>query len=108
MSETLDHADTGRPEARASVQEELADVTALLRQHRLVEGLVQEQQENDASAELAESAVIPGDQITAFHNATERLGPQGDIGQWFTFSLAGAPLLYLALDRMRRASPRVG
>jgi high-affinity iron transporter len=58
--------------------------------------------------ELAESAVIPGDHITAFHNATERLGPQGDIGQWFTFSLAGAPLLYLALERLRRASPPVG
>jgi magnesium transporter len=57
MPETLDHADTGRPEARASVQEALADVTALLRKHRLVEGLVQEQQENDAGAELAESAV---------------------------------------------------
>jgi high-affinity iron transporter len=52
--------------------------------------------------ELAESAIIPGEGVTAFHAATERLGPQGDIGQWFTFSLAGAPLLYLALDRVRR------
>jgi high-affinity iron transporter len=51
--------------------------------------------------ELAESAVIPGDRVAAFHTATERLGPQGDIGQWFTFSLAGAPLLYLALERLR-------
>jgi high-affinity iron transporter len=51
--------------------------------------------------ELAESGIVPGDRITAFHNATERLGPQGDIGQWFTFSLAGAPLLYLVLDRLR-------
>ena len=57
MSELLDHADTGRPETRTSVQEELADVTALLRKHRLVEGLVQEQREHDARAELAESAV---------------------------------------------------
>jgi high-affinity iron transporter len=54
--------------------------------------------------ELAESAVIPGNQVAAFHTATERLGPQGDIGQWFTFSLAGAPLLYLVLDRLRRRS----
>jgi high-affinity iron transporter len=52
--------------------------------------------------ELAESAVIPGDRVAAFHAATERLGPQGDIGQWFTFSLAAAPLLYLALERLRR------
>jgi high-affinity iron transporter len=51
--------------------------------------------------ELAESAVLPGDRVTAFHAATERLGPQGDIGQWFTFSLAGAPLLYLLLARLR-------
>jgi len=57
MSELLDHADTGRPETRTSVQEELADVTALLRKHRLVEGLVQEQRQHDARAELAESAV---------------------------------------------------
>jgi high-affinity iron transporter len=51
--------------------------------------------------ELAESAVVPGAGVTAFHAATERLGPQGDIGQWFTFSLAGAPLLYLVLARAR-------
>ena len=56
--------------------------------------------------ELAESAILPCDHVTAFHNATERLGPQGDIGQWFTFSLAGAPLLYLLLDRLRRAPAR--
>jgi high-affinity iron transporter len=52
--------------------------------------------------ELAESGIIASDRVQGFHNATERLGPQGDIGQWFTFSLAGAPLLYLALDRFRR------
>lgn len=58
--------------------------------------------------ELAESgAVLAGDHVTAFHNATERLGPQGDIGQWFTFSLAGAPLLYLLLDRLRRSQARL-
>jgi len=57
--------------------------------------------------ELAESAVIPGDGVAAFHTATERLGPQGDIGQWFTFSLAGAPLLYLALEKLRRTPARV-
>jgi high-affinity iron transporter len=50
--------------------------------------------------ELAESSVIQGSQ--AFHDATERFGPDGDIGKWFTFSLAGAPFLYLVLDRLRR------
>jgi high-affinity iron transporter len=57
--------------------------------------------------ELAESGVVAGDRVQSFHNATERLGPQGDIGQWFTFSLAGAPLLYLLLDRLRRRRPAV-
>src|SRR5207237_10299554 len=50
--------------------------------------------------ELAESGKIAGSQ--GFHDATERLGPQGDIGQWLTFSLFGAPLLYLGLARLRR------
>jgi high-affinity iron transporter len=49
--------------------------------------------------ELAESGVIAGSQ--GFHDATERLGPDGDIGRWLTFSLAGAPLLYLLLRRAR-------
>ena len=40
MSETLDDAAIERPETRASVQDELAEVTTLLRRHRLVEGLV--------------------------------------------------------------------
>ncbi len=51
--------------------------------------------------ELAESGVIEGSQ--AFHDATERFGPEGDIGQWLAFSLAGAPLLYLLLGRRLRA-----
>jgi high-affinity iron transporter len=57
--------------------------------------------------ELAESGVIHGTQV--FHDATERLGPQGDIGQWLTFSLALAPLLYLLLRRTRgrRLNPGV-
>ena len=57
--------------------------------------------------ELAESGVIEGSQ--ALHDATERLGPEGDIGRWLTFSLAGAPLLYLLLRRMRgrRVRPSV-
>jgi high-affinity iron transporter len=50
--------------------------------------------------ELAESGMIQGSQ--AFHDATERFGPDGDIGQWLAISLAGAPILYLLLDRLRR------
>jgi high-affinity iron transporter len=50
--------------------------------------------------ELAESGWIQGSQ--AFHDATERFGPDGDIGKWLAYSLALAPLVYLALDRLRR------
>jgi magnesium transporter len=61
MSDVAD-ADEERTEARASVQDALADVTALLRRHRLVEGLVHEQREHapvgEAVADLAESAVF--------------------------------------------------
>jgi high-affinity iron transporter len=51
--------------------------------------------------ELAESGIIASPRVEAFHNATERLGPQGDLGQWLTFSLPAAPLLYLLLARLR-------
>jgi len=60
MPEPLETEETVRPEARASVQDALADITALLRKHRLVEGLVRDQVGQDADArraELAESAV---------------------------------------------------
>src|SRR5512139_3241191 len=50
MSEILENAETERPEARASVQESLAEVTALLRRHRLVEGLLYEQMEHGPGA----------------------------------------------------------
>jgi magnesium transporter len=58
MSEILERNDTATTDASTSVQEALARVTALLRQHRLMEGLVREQQEEppgEAHAELAES-----------------------------------------------------
>jgi magnesium transporter len=58
MSEILERNDTATTDASTNVQEALARVTALLRQHRLVEGLVREQQEEppgEARAELAES-----------------------------------------------------
>jgi high-affinity iron transporter len=47
--------------------------------------------------EMAESGIIQGSQ--AFHDATEKFGPDGNIGKWISFSLAGAPLLYLILAR---------
>jgi high-affinity iron transporter len=50
--------------------------------------------------ELAESGWIQGSQ--AFHDATERFGPDGNIGKWLAYSLAAAPLVYLVLDRFRR------
>jgi hypothetical protein len=46
MSEVQGNAEIERPEARASLQDELAEVTALLRRHRLVEGLVHDRQEH--------------------------------------------------------------
>ena len=74
MPEIVDHSDTVGTEARTSVQEALAEVTALLRTHRLVEGLVQEQQEHDASAELAESAVYKKSKA-ALQRKLDRLHP---------------------------------
>jgi magnesium transporter len=60
MSDLAD-ANEERTEARASVQDALADVTALLRRHRLVEGLVHEQREHapldEGAGDLAGSAV---------------------------------------------------
>jgi magnesium transporter len=44
MLETEDNVATERPAARRNVQDELAEITALLRRHRLVEGLIREQQ----------------------------------------------------------------
>lgn len=55
--------------------------------------------------ELSESGLWAN--AEGFHNATERFGPDGDIGQYISLSLAGAPLLYLLLSRRSRkpASP---
>ena len=52
--------------------------------------------------ELAESCVIQGSQ--AFHDATEKFGPDGPIGHVLSYSLLLAPLLYLLWAR--RAGPR--
>jgi magnesium transporter len=74
MPEILENAASERPGARASVQGALADVTALLRKHRLVEGLVHDQQENDAGGELAESAVFKKSKA-ALQRKLDRLHP---------------------------------
>ena len=60
MPDFTDTVAAERPGARASVQDELAEVTALLRRHRLVEGLVQAQLKDPVEAddpELTESPV---------------------------------------------------
>ncbi len=60
MSETTDTIATDLPEPRTSVQDELAEVTALLRRHRLVEGLVHhhpKSAQDNAQQALTETAV---------------------------------------------------
>ena len=52
--------------------------------------------------ELAESGVIQGSQ--AFHDATEVFGPQGWIGHIISYSLLGAPLIYVFLARRAKAT----
>ncbi len=54
--------------------------------------------------ELAESGVIKGTQ--AFHDATEVFGPDGRIGHLLSYSLLGAPLLYLLWARRAAAARR--
>jgi high-affinity iron transporter len=54
--------------------------------------------------ELAESGVISGSQ--AFHDATEKFGPDGQIGHALSYSLLGAPLLYLLWARRAAAARR--
>jgi high-affinity iron transporter len=51
--------------------------------------------------ELAESGVIQGTQ--AFHDATEKFGPDGPFGHALSYSLLGAPLLYLLWARRAAA-----
>jgi high-affinity iron transporter len=54
--------------------------------------------------ELAESGVIRGSQ--AFHDATEVFGPDGRIGHVISYSLLGAPLLYLFWARRAKTTRR--
>jgi high-affinity iron transporter len=50
--------------------------------------------------ELAESGIIEGSE--GFHDATEVFGPDGWIGHLISYSLLGAPLLYLVWNRRDR------
>jgi high-affinity iron transporter len=54
--------------------------------------------------ELAESGIIQGSQ--SFHDATEVFGPDGWIGHIISYSLLGAPLLYLFLARRTKTPAR--
>lgn len=54
--------------------------------------------------ELAESGVIHGSQ--GFHDATELLGPDGRVGQWLSYSLVLAPLLYVLFARLSKPGQR--
>jgi len=74
MNDTLEELDVERAAPPASVQHELAEVTALLRRHRLVEGLVIDQAEPGAGAELADSAVYKSNK-EALQQKLDRLHP---------------------------------
>lgn len=54
--------------------------------------------------ELAESGAIAGSQ--AFHDATERLGPEGDIGSVFAFLVAAVPLVIVGWSVVQMAVGR--
>jgi len=56
--------------------------------------------------ELAESGIIQGSQ--AFHDATELFGPDGRIGHVLSYSLLGAPLLYMLWARHKPAPRQSG
>ena len=70
MSELMETTGTDRPEAQESLQEALADVTTLLRRHRLIEGLVYEQMEHGPGADrsdLVDSLVFKQDKAVLQH-----------------------------------------
>jgi magnesium transporter len=77
MSELLDDKASQQTEPRASVQKALADVTSLMRKHRLVEGLIQDQEASegrDETADLVESAVYKKSKA-ALQRKLDRLHP---------------------------------
>ena len=77
MAHLLDDKTSQLTEPRASVQKALADVTSLLRKHRLVEGLVEDQkssEDHDEATGLAESAVYKKSKA-ALQRKLDRLHP---------------------------------
>ena len=77
MAETVEDKAAERTEPRTNVRRALADVTSLLRKHRLVEGLIFDQEASEgrtAVAELAESAVYKKSK-TALQKKLDRLHP---------------------------------
>jgi magnesium transporter len=70
MSVEIETTGTDRREAQESLQEALAEVTTLLRRHRLIEGLVYEQMEHGPGADrsdLVESLVFKQDKAVLQH-----------------------------------------
>jgi magnesium transporter len=70
MSELMETTGTDRPEAQESLQDALAEVTTLLRRHRLIEGLVYEQMEHGPGADrsdLVDSLVFKQDKAVLQH-----------------------------------------
>ncbi|HEX4884201.1 MAG TPA: magnesium transporter [Casimicrobiaceae bacterium] len=77
MPDTLEEKPADRPEAPGRVEDALAEVTALLRKNRLVEGLVHEQAANAPDAEragLVESLVTKQNR-SSLQRRLERLHP---------------------------------
>jgi magnesium transporter len=77
MSDLLDDKTTQQAEPRASVQKALAEVTSLMRKHRLVEGLIQDQEAGVGhveAAELVESGVYKRSKA-ALQRKLDRLHP---------------------------------
>ena len=77
MSEILDEKPVDRPEAHKRVEDALAEIAALLRKNRLVEGLVNEQAAHAADEEragLAESLVTRQNRAV-LQNRLDRLHP---------------------------------
>ena len=63
MTEAADTEVSDRTDAPKSVQDALAHVTGLLRQHRLVEGLVREQREEGSGEEAAEATLLADSEV---------------------------------------------
>lgn len=77
MSETVDKPSAARGEGRERLEDALADVTALLRKNRLVEGLVHEQAAHSADpgkADLVENLVVRQNRV-ALQQKLDRLHP---------------------------------